>query len=71
MDIMQQSACLVGNPIAVYSYDFLFNCTSTVDQASDSMTAMMLSLVGWLVPHAFLWLGPPFLNVTLSLTRTI
>ena len=40
LDIMQQSACLVLNPITVYSYGFLFNCT-TVGQASDSMTALM------------------------------
>ena len=26
LDIMQQSACLVLNPITVYSYGFLFNC---------------------------------------------
>ena len=36
---MRQSACLVLNPITVYSYGFLFNCT-TVGQASDSMTAL-------------------------------
>ena len=28
MDIMLQSACLVVNPITVYSYGFLFNCTT-------------------------------------------
>ena len=39
LDIMRQSACLVLNPITVYSYGFLFNC-STVGQASDSMTAL-------------------------------
>ena len=33
---IRQSACLVANPITVYSYGFLFNCT-TVDQASDSI----------------------------------
>ena len=37
--IMRHSACLVLNPITVYSYGFLFNCT-TVGQASDSMTAL-------------------------------
>ena len=37
--IMRQSECLVLNPITVYSYGFLFNCT-TVGQASDSMTAL-------------------------------
>ena len=39
LDIMRQSACLVLNPITVYSYGFLFNCT-TVGQASDSMMAL-------------------------------
>ena len=39
LDIMRQSACLVLNPILVYSYGFLFNCT-TVGQASDSKTAL-------------------------------
>ena len=39
LDIMRQSACLVNNPITVYSYDFLFNCTP-VGQATDPMTAM-------------------------------
>ena len=34
MDIMRQSACLVVNPIKVYSYGFLFNCM-TVGQASN------------------------------------
>ena len=39
LDVMRQSACLVLNPITVYSYGFLFNCT-TEGQASDSMTAL-------------------------------
>ena len=39
LDIMQQSVCLVLNPIMVYSYGFLLNCTS-VGQASDSMMAL-------------------------------
>ena len=39
LDVMQQSACLVLSPVAIYSYGFLFNCT-TVGQASDSMTAL-------------------------------
>ena len=42
LDIMRQSACLVLNPITVYNYGFLFNCT-TVGQASDSMTALTKS----------------------------
>ena len=36
LNVMQQSACLVINPITVYCYPALFNGT-TVDQASDSM----------------------------------
>ena len=40
LGVMRQSVCLVLNPIMVYSYDFLFNCT-TVGQASDYMTALM------------------------------
>ena len=39
LDIMRQSACLDLNPILVYSYGFLFYCT-TVGQTSDSMTAL-------------------------------
>ena len=49
LDIMRQSACLVLNPITVYSYGFFFNCT-TGGQASDSMTALTQSLIGGLVP---------------------
>ena len=36
VDGMRQSACLVLNPIMVYSYGFLFSCRM-VGQASDSM----------------------------------
>ena len=36
--IMQQTACLVINPVMVDHYASLFNCTAVV-QASDSMTA--------------------------------
>ena len=39
LDVMRQSACLVLNPTTVYSYGFLFNCT-TVGQDSDSMIAL-------------------------------
>ena len=39
LDVMRRSACLVLNPITVYSYDFLFNCT-TDGQVSDFMTAL-------------------------------
>ena len=39
LDVMRQSACLVITPITVYSYGYLFNCT-TVGQASDSMMAL-------------------------------
>ena len=39
LGVMRQSACLVLNPIMVYSNGFLFNCT-TVGQALDSMMAL-------------------------------
>ena len=34
VDVLQQTACLVVNPVKVYSFAYLFNCT-TVDRASD------------------------------------
>ena len=37
---MQQTACLVFNPIMVESYAALFSCTAVI-RASDSMTASM------------------------------
>ena len=39
LDIMRQSVCLVLNPIMIYSYGSLLNCT-VVGQASDSMKAL-------------------------------
>ena len=39
LDHMRQFACLVLNQITIYSYGFLFNCT-TVGLASESMTAL-------------------------------
>ena len=39
LDVMRQAACPVLDPITVYSYGFLLNCT-TVGQASASMTAL-------------------------------
>ena len=40
LDIMRQSACLIVNPILVYSYGFLFKYTA-VGQVSDSMMALI------------------------------
>ena len=40
IDIMQQSAYLVVNPITVDSYGFLFNCTA-VGQASVLVTTLI------------------------------
>ena len=34
IDVLRQMACLVVNPIKVYSFVYLFNCT-TVGRASD------------------------------------
>ena len=46
LDVMRQSACLILNPITVYSYGFLFNC-ETVGQASDSMTVLTRRFNRW------------------------
>ena len=67
---IRQSAYLVVNSITVYSYDFLFNCT-TMGQALDLMTAMAYALIRWLVPGACRWLGLLWLNLRLSLALTI
>ena len=37
IDVLQQTACLVVNPITVGNFAFLFNCTP-VGRHSDSMT---------------------------------
>ena len=37
INVLQQTACLVVNPITVGNFAFLFNCT-LVGQTSDSMT---------------------------------
>ena len=46
LDSTRKSACLVVNPIMVYRYGFLLNCT-TVGQASDAMTALTFSFDQW------------------------
>ena len=43
MDIMQHSAYLVVNPTIVYSYGFLFNCTTVGHDGPE----VKLSSVGW------------------------
>ena len=57
MDIMRQFACLIVNLITVYSFGFLFNCT-TANQASNSMTALTNGfnrLVGACLASAFVF----------------
>ena len=56
-DIMRQSACLVLNPIMVYGYGFLFNCTR-VGQASDSMAALTWSFGRWVGAWCLSVAGP-------------
>ena len=51
MGIMRQSACLVVNPITVYSYGIFFNCMA-VSQASGSMMAVAVS---WCLMCVFGW----------------
>ena len=53
MDIMQQAAC----PITVYSYGFLFNCT-TVGQASESMTTLTEIFNRWVGAWCLSEAGP-------------
>ena len=55
LDIMRQSACLVLNPITVYRYGFLFNCT-TVGQASDyDGSGIKLISLGWCLMFICSW----------------
>ena len=67
MNFMLRFACLVVNPITVYSYGFLFNCT-TVGQASDSMTAVKLYSAGWCLTLVFDCSTVAKLEVLLALT---
>ena len=48
LNVMQQSACLVVNPITVDNFAALFNCTQ-VDRASVSMMVFILGC--WLEPE--------------------
>ena len=50
-DVIRQSACLVLNPITVYRYGFIFNCT-TVGQAQTLWRLWRKALIGGLVPGA-------------------
>ena len=43
IDILQQTACYVVNPITVGNFAFLFTCTS-MGRASDSMTVRLKDL---------------------------
>ena len=54
---LRQSACLVLSPIMVYSYGFLFNCT-TVGQASDSMLALTQNFNRWVGAWCLSVAGP-------------
>ena len=44
INVLQQTACLVVNPITVCNFAFLFNCTP-VGQISDSMTVQTKRLI--------------------------
>ena len=46
LNVMQQSACLVFNPIMVDNYAAFFNCTP-VGWASDGPNLKLFILVGW------------------------
>ena len=44
MNVLQQTACLVFNPLTVGNFAFFFNCTP-VGRTSDSMTVLTLRLI--------------------------
>ena len=52
INILQQTACLVVNPITVGNFAFLFNCTP-VGLTSDSLTIPTYLLMRWYGPDAF------------------
>ena len=54
INVLQQSACLVVNPITVGNFAFLFNCT-LVGRTSDLKTALLMR-----------WWGPDALAVCLA-----
>ena len=45
-NVLQQTACLVVNPIMVGNFGFLFDCTP-VDRTSDSMMVPTYLLMRW------------------------
>ena len=47
INVLQQTACLVVNPITVGNFAFLFNCTP-VGRTSDSMMVPTYRLIYWL-----------------------
>ena len=51
INVLQQTACLVVNPITVGNFAFLFNCTP-VGRTSDSMTVQTYLLMRWQGPDA-------------------
>ena len=56
LNVMQQSACLATNPITVYNFFALFNCTP-VNRASDSMMARLKAIrFSWFGSELFLLL---------------
>ena len=61
INVLQQTACLVVNPITVGNFAFLFNCT-LLGQTSDSMRVLTWRLIFWWDGWGLvLWLlsGPP------------
>ena len=52
VNVMQQSACLVINPITCDSFAAFFNCMP-VDLVSGPKMASTLSYFGWLEPELF------------------
>ena len=57
INVLQQTACLMVNPIRVGNFAFLFNCTP-VGRTSDSMTVRTYLFMRWLGPDALAVVRP-------------
>ena len=69
INVLQQTACLVVNPIKVVIFAFLFNCTP-VGRTSDSMTVPTLLMNDALAVVRLIWVTL-LMNDALAVVRPI